>query len=370
MYRTSKNQEGVPHNHCRYYFDARIDGKRCRQTVVCRKSMVEKTYHNWYEDERLKIEKGTPCMLFENFQRYLNEHVLNEKTAGQYHAELTFYQKRVTTFFSDMDLRDMKRHHIESYITWRSTHPWHCNKVRVSKSTVKKDINILSAFFSWCIKHEMYDKRNPCFKMGFKENNERHINLTVSQIQEIIHCSQAYGELEQAVMLALFCGLRRGEILSLRWSDIDFENQRIHLRSENTKSKRSRSIPIPDRLFESLQQMDRTSERVLTIKQDALRYKFRRMRSTLSFRDALHVEELHFHDLRHVYAQTLRNMGVSLDDIQSFLGHSSVRVTEQRYAQTGGINGVEKVNILNQIIPEEGTRGPIGDVVKIRSNYH
>ena len=60
---------------------------------------------------------------------------------------------------------------------------------------------------------------------------------------------------------------------------------------------------------------------------------------------------MHFHDLRHIYAQSLRDAGVSLDDIKWMLGHSSVKVTESRYAQFGGKDGHAKANKICEIIP-------------------
>lgn len=59
---------------------------------------------------------------------------------------------------------------------------------------------------------------------------------------------------------------------------------------------------------------------------------------------------LHFHDLRHDYAQSLRDAGVSLDDIQAFLGHASVTTTESRYAQLGGKDGKAKVDRIHAVI--------------------
>lgn len=62
-------------------------------------------------------------------------------------------------------------------------------------------------------------------------------------------------------------------------------------------------------------------------------------------------KRLHAHDLRHVYAQSLRVMGIVLQDIAAYIGHSSVSVTEKFYAQAGGKNAKEKVERLADIIP-------------------
>ena len=82
-----------------------------------------------------------------------------------------------------------------------------------------------------------------------------------------------------------------------------------------------------------------------------LRNAFERVRKKLSFNPLPNGTNLHFHDLRHVYAQSLRDMGIALQDIQAFLGHSSVSVTEKFYAQAGGKDAKMKVEKLAEIIP-------------------
>jgi len=53
-----------------------------------------------------------------------------------------------------------------------------------------------------------------------------------------------------------------------------------------------------------------------------------------------------------VFAGAMRDSGVSLDDISHFLGHSSVKTTQERYAQIGGHRGVEKANRMLELLEQ------------------
>jgi integrase len=157
-------------------------------------------------------------------------------------------------------------------------------------------------------------------------------------------------------LIAILTGLRRNEVATLKWSDIDFEKSIIHLRAEVTKSHKRREVPVPDYLKSHLLEIRKQNpfaENILCEWKtfNGLRFAWQRLRNSLSFKTLPNGSLLHFHDLRHVYAQSMRDAGVSLQDIQAFLGHSSVTVTESRYAQFGGRDAVNKANKIAEIIP-------------------
>ena len=59
---------------------------------------------------------------------------------------------------------------------------------------------------------------------------------------------------------------------------------------------------------------------------------------------------LRFHDLRHIFSQTLLNKGVRLEDIQSLLGHQSFETTQRRYAMFARPNLLEKASKVDDVI--------------------
>ena len=138
--------------------------------------------------------------------------------------------------------------------------------------------------------------------------------------------------------LALYTGLRRGEIQALRWEDI---NERLGLitikRSycrvskvfkEETKSKKIRYVPVCSALQGVLGRLRKMSDSELVtpfFNSDCFRKEFIRM-----CREAK-VPIIRFHDLRHTFASNFIMGGGNIYDLQKILGHSTIQVTE-RYA--------------------------------------
>ena len=140
------------------------------------------------------------------------------------------------------------------------------------------------------------------------------------------------------VQLLLLTGARKGEARLARWQDIDL-HKRVW-RVPRSKNGRSRRIILSAAAVDVLNQTRTRSEQLLLpTTQD--RYVFTNPRTRTAYhslyaawfvaRDLAELEDLRIHDLRHTYAITLINSGVSLYEVQTLLGHSSLQMT-QRYA--------------------------------------
>ncbi len=146
-------------------------------------------------------------------------------------------------------------------------------------------------------------------------------------------------------MIAIYAGLRRGEILNLKWINIDFDNKIIHLPYSITKCNKERIIYIPDILIDYLKSYKESKnadedEYVIIYKDDKInniKRLWTTFRKKLSFQKLSNGLILHFHDLRHVYGQILKDSGIPMADIQHQMGHSSVSTTEKHYTQLPSI---------------------------------
>jgi len=114
----------------------------------------------------------------------------------------------------------------------------------VKRSTLNKDIRNLKAFIHWCRKNRY---ANGEIEIRQLKEDERPVkSLTNTQIKKLLSASKPYQTLKMRILLALGTDLRRGDIESLRVSDIDFENSYITTRSKKTrKSMGSRPVPVP-----------------------------------------------------------------------------------------------------------------------------
>ncbi len=147
----------------------------------------------------------------------------------------------------------------------------------------------------------------------------------------------------ELVRLAAYAGLRRGELVVLRWRDIDFAGQKIIIRRalsgetevRSTKSRRAREVPLPDQAAAALQRLRRRCEFTgpddyvfanrfgRRLDPSALRRRYERAR------DAAGLDPLRFHDLRHTYGSLLVAGGIDLPSVKAAMGHARISTTER-----------------------------------------
>lgn len=118
-------------------------------------------------------------------------------------------------------------------------------------------------------------------------------------------------------------GCRRCEATALFWSDIDYENKRIHIRGTKTESS-DRYIPLFPEIEKLLKPLSRKSETVFGVTWNAVSCKFKRMQRQYHFTFRLH-------DFRHTFATRCLENGISMKTIQKWLGHSRIDITSNIY---------------------------------------
>ena len=159
--------------------------------------------------------------------------------------------------------------------------------------------------------------------------------------------------LKSILTVALNTGLRRGELLNLKWNQIDFKARM--LRVEKTKSGKMRHIPINDILFNELSRLkSENGQNSYLFFNPETGKPYLDMKT--GFKGACRragIKGLRFHDLRHTFATRLIQAGVDIVTVQNLLGHHSVTVT-QRYTHSNDEQKRKAVELLNKN-PEERT---------------
>jgi integrase len=234
------------------------------------------------------------------------------------------------------------------------------------KKTIRKDASVnramscLRHIFAKAVEWEMIEQ-NP-FSRGksliLKENNKRLRFLTEDEISKLLDACPNY--LRNIVECALNTGMRRGEILNLKWNQI--RNGFIYL--DKTKTNEARQIPINDTLEILFKRIRK--EHGLKLKHvflydgqlvDAKTGKTRKPNAKpkpvtevkKSFGTALKkagIVDFRFHDLRHTFASQLLMKGGTLKDVQELLGHKTMTMT-LRYAHLTQEHKKKAVNLLN-----------------------
>jgi integrase len=148
------------------------------------------------------------------------------------------------------------------------------------------------------------------------EHNQRDMALSMVEVRQL--AEHASASVQAAIWIALFTGCRRGEILALRKEDIGADT--ITIRAGNTKTLKTRVVPIAPPLRHHLPAIP------LGINFEGLKTGFRRAR------EAAGMPWVTFHDLRRSCGTLMIQAGVDLYVVSKLLGHSTVAVTQARYA--------------------------------------
>lgn len=187
---------------------------------------------------------------------------------------------------------------------------------------------------------------NPADLVALPAHHARRLGYwSVDQMRAFLAATQG-DALYPAWLLALCCGLRRGELLGLRWMDVDFGAHIVHVRNQRVriegvtydrppKSEAGRrdlaiSPPLEEALRALRKQQRQLSPYVLTrdgqpLTADALRYAFRRACA------AAGVPEIPLHGLRHSMASAAIDAGCELRVLQALLGHAHLSTTADIY---------------------------------------
>jgi integrase len=133
--------------------------------------------------------------------------------------------------------------------------------------------------------------------------------------------------LTPAVLVSMNTGVRRGELLALRWSAVDFKLKQLTIEGSTAKSQQTRHIPLNTEALEILKQWREqapSDERVFPIDTG-----FKSAWAPLLVRAS--ITRFRWHDLRHHFASRLVQAGVSLNTVRELLGHADMAMTI-RYA--------------------------------------
>jgi len=250
-------------------------------------------------------------------------------------------------FFKGKRLRDITPMLIERYKQLRlKTKTLH--KRERSPATVNRELQVLSKVFSMAYDNGLVET-NPMRRVHkLREAPARERYLTDDEekrLFEILVGRRAH--IRPIVVVALQTGMRQGEILGMKWENVDFEQKTIYV--AHTKTGRPRKLPMSKPVeveLRSLKQDASSEEHVFSYARTGLKL--------TTFRHAWEgactaakISGLRFHDLRHTFATRLRAKGVHEMDIMSLLGHTTLQMTS-RYTHAMPENLRTAVDSLNK----------------------
>ena len=224
----------------------------------------------------------------------------------------------------------------------------------VSQHTRKWVLKIIKRIFQMAVDHGKLSQ-NPCNGMMVKVPETDKKVLTSHEVETFLHEAKVTNHRFYPIWtMALFTGLRSGELYALRWSDVDFEAGTISVsRSWNskngftcTKNQKMRVVPISSELMaflKSLKLQRGGEEFILPHLTEWSRGEAARV--TKAFCKSLGITDIRFLDLRATFITSLLARGESLARVMAIVGHSDMETTNV-YLRKAGIElkgGTEKL---------------------------
>ncbi len=363
-----------------------LRGNKKRAEALLMEARVSMTEELERRKEAQETQKTDPAVIpFTQFMLdwlAMKETTVERTTHAAYKCAVeTRINPYFDTHYPGLTLRQLTAKHIQDYYTWEM------KANGVSANTVKHRQASIHNALRYAVRMDILDS-NPADKVELPKlskftasyYNEREL----AELFEVVKGTP----IELGVLLGAYYGLRRSEILGLRWDAIDFEQKTITIRhivteittggkselvlKDRTKTKSSfRTLPLVgpfEELFLRLKQEQKENRRLCgrSYCKDFLDYVYvdkmgklvkpgyltAHLPYILKKRGMKHIR---FHDLRHSCASLLLASGVGLKDIQAWLGHSTISTTANIYVHQEFSSKIASANVIMQKLP--GTVG-------------
>jgi integrase len=200
----------------------------------------------------------------------------------------------------------------------------------VSPASLKRELKILSRVLTLASKDwGIAVPQNPVTMITLpKSDKARTRRLELGEEAKLRHGSNP--QLNQIIVLAIETAMRRGEMLGIKKSHIDFRNRTLLI--PDTKTDRPRSIPLSTRAIKVLREQTRTYQGytggVVSLHETPL-FSYRPRGLTGAFLKLcrrLGIEDLHFHDLRHEATSRFFEKGLNPVEVATITGHKDPRM--------------------------------------------
>jgi integrase len=312
------------------------------------KITVSEYFEMWFKERKSSVERTT------------------------YNNQLAFYTIYIAPRMASLKMHEVSSIFLQNYVNDL------LEFTTLKASTIRKLFDVLKVAFKKAVKIKII-KENPAYlvdlpKIKYEEMQVwdiHQVNLFLEKGLTVKRPSQYL----TAYLLAILTGCRQGEILGLRWKDIDFENKRIYIRQtlshdgkelrNVTKTKASvRSISIPDTLIKQLNKERKTcngnklkygsvyedNDLVICTKHGRPVQSTNLIRGFKKDVKKVGLPVIRFHDLRHTHATMLISQNINPKIISERLGHARIGITLDIYSHVLPSMQQEVANKLDEMM--------------------
>lgn len=305
-----------------WYIDYYFKGHRKRKKIGPSRKLALQVL----KDVQIKIVKGEYLGIYEekkiSFSKYAQQYLEYSrvnKAFSTYNRHDRISIARLESHFKDKYVYEITPQMIEKYKAKRLE--------TVSPASVNRELATLKNMFTMAIKWDFVNT-NPAKEVRLLKEPPGRLRYLKSEEAKAL-LTVCAGHIRPIVVTALNTGMRKGELLKLKWADVDLNNRKITV--INAKNNESRVIPINKTLYQELFSLSErsTGDYVFSDKNDRPYGDVKK--SFLTALKSAKIEDFRFHDLRHTFGSYLVMQGVDVKTVQQVMGHKDIRMT-MRYA--------------------------------------
>ena len=327
------------------------------------------------ELDKCELQKGIvhDDTLFSDYIRHwltIAEPAVDEVTYQGYEL-LT--NRHVIPYFNDLQikLQDVDRATIQNFLNFKFKSGRLDGKGGLSPASIKLLKNIVNQSLTEAVRDNIIPS-NPCQFVTLPQ--QQHYQAKYYNVQQLEALFEAIKDepIYPLVKITSIYGLRRSELLGLKWDSLDFENGTVTImhtvtkvstlvekdKTKNASSHRTFPMTAEARsIFEAAKEADKENRKLFGKDYNRNDYVFKwpdgrpyspdyvtkKFSKLLEENDLPHIR---FHELRHSCASLLISLGFSLKDVQEWLGHSDIKVTANIYSH---LDVKRKINIADSL---------------------
>ena len=326
-----------------------------------------------YEDSVKKESGGGDRLLFSNVASEWmkeKESYLKQSTICRYRNNLNLH---LLPAYGDRLVTDITRDDVDAFVTRLCASDGNNGK-GLSGNTARSVVSVLKTVVEYARDY----RRVPVANLNgiFIKNQGRPIRVfsrnEQKMIEDYLHENMDLDNDLIGIMLCLYTGIRLGELCALRWEDVlldegelyihatmlriqtpDHPDHRTKVITTMPKSGSSmRRIPLPPNLYKLLSEMKGPDGTYFLTRHENLFIEPRIMESHFkAVIDAVGIADANFHALRHTFATRCIELGFDVKSLSEILGHSSVRLTMDRYVHPTRETKQKNMDKLAQLLP-------------------
>jgi integrase len=229
--------------------------------------------------------------------------------------------KILLPYFAGFEIGQINKNAIKQFRLYRH------RQRKLTETTINRDLECLRHILYWAVEDGILPG-NPLSRLKLERpRRKKRPIMSVEEEQKLL--ASAAEHLRRIIICALDCGMRRGEILSERWEDIDFSRRVLSVTHSKTAEGESREIPLTERLYNLLWQHRKATGLVFTFNDQPIR------RIKTAWKAAVRragIKFYRFKDLRATFNSRLIEAGVIKDVRKELMGHSRNEDTNDLYS--------------------------------------